>query len=155
MRIALILAALAVAVPASGQQSPIAASRFGISIDGVEIASFTELAGISSSVHPVEAPGSNGKPKRFHVEGLVTLRRPMTTSLDMWAWHEAARFDRPRHLKDMVLLVYDVNGATVARYTLTDAWPKKIENGSLATGSSEVLMETVTLVCERIERVAP
>jgi hypothetical protein len=35
------------------------------------------------------------------------------------------------------------------------AWPSKLEIGALKAGSSEVLWETVTLVCEMIQRVAP
>ena len=35
------------------------------------------------------------------------------------------------------------------------AWPAKIEIGALKAGASEVLMETVTFVCEHIQRVAP
>ena len=40
---------------------PISASRFEISIDGYQIASFSELAGISSQVDPVDytPSGSN------------------------------------------------------------------------------------------------
>jgi hypothetical protein len=34
------------------------------------------------------------------------------------------------------------------------AWPSKLEIGALKAGSSEVLMETVTIVSERIQRVS-
>ena len=43
----------------------------------------------------------------------------------------------------------------MARYHLEMAWPSKLEVGGLKAGASEVLMETVTLVCEHIQRVAP
>ena len=49
--------------------------------------------------------------------------------------------------------MYNTKGDPVARYHLTNAWPSKLEIGGLKAGSSEVLMETVTIVCERIERV--
>ena len=51
--------------------------------------------------------------------------------------------------------MYNFDGAPVARYHLENAWPSKLEIGSLKAGASEVLMETVTLVCEQIQRVAP
>ena len=47
------------------------------------------------------------------------------------------------------------DGTPVARYHLEMAWPSKLEVGGLKAGASEVLMETVTLVCEHIQRVAP
>ena len=51
--------------------------------------------------------------------------------------------------------MYNVDGKPVARYHLEHAWPAKIEIGALKAGASEVLMETVTMVCEHIQRVAP
>jgi phage tail-like protein len=151
MRTAVILIVLAVAVPGAAQdRDPITAARFEISIDGHSFAVFSELAGISSSVDVVR---SSPKTERFSVEGLVVLRRPMTSSLDMWAWHEAARFDRRQRRKNMSLTVYDEQGEPVARYQLTNAWPAKIENGPASGDARAVMMETVTLVCERIERV--
>jgi hypothetical protein len=51
--------------------------------------------------------------------------------------------------------MYNTHGTPVARYHLENAWPAKIEIGAMKVGASKVLMETVTLTCERIERVAP
>ncbi len=53
------------------------------------------------------------------------------------------------------LTMYSVDGSPVARFHLENAWPAKIEIGALKAGSSEVLMESVTIVCEQIQRVAP
>ena len=53
------------------------------------------------------------------------------------------------------LVMYAADGKPVARYHMEHAWPAKIEIGALKAGASEVLMETVTLVCEHIQRVAP
>ena len=148
MRIALIFAVLVVAAPAA-QGRPTAA-RFAITIDGVEIATFSELQGISTKIDVLE-----GSSETFNVEGLVSLGRPLTTDLTLAKWHEEAVANGPRIRKNMVLLVHGPNGAPVARYHLENAWPAKIEIGALKVGASEVLMETVTLTCERIERVAP
>ena len=56
--------------------------------------------------------------------------------------------------KNASLVMYDYEGKPVARYHLTNAWPSKIEIGALKAGASEVLIETVTIVAERIERVS-
>jgi phage tail-like protein len=150
MRIALIFAVLVVAAPAA--QRPTTAARFAITIDGVEFAVFSELAGISSTVDVVE---SSSETERINVAGLVSLGRPLTTNLTLAKWHEEAVANGPRIRKNMVLIVFGRHGAPVARYHLENAWPAKIEIGGLKAGASEVLMETVTLACERIERVAP
>jgi phage tail-like protein len=148
MRIALIFAVLVVAAPAA--QGRTTAARFAITIDGVEIATFSELQGITTTVDVVE-----GSLETFNVEGLVSLGRPLTTDLTLAKWHEEAVANGPRIRKNMVLLVRGPNGAPVARYHLENAWPAKIEIGAMKVGASKVLMETVTLTCERIERVAP
>ena len=154
MRIAFVLAALAAAAPVVAQETPIAASRFGISVDGVQIASFTELQGISSSVEVVNLVGDQ-RPERYNLEGLVALGRPLTTNLELARWHEEAVANGPKVQKNMVLTFFDLAGQPVARYHLENAWPAKIEIGALKAGSSEVLMETVVLSCLRIVRLAP
>ncbi len=46
-------------------------------------------------------------------------------------------------------------GKPVARYLFENAWPAKIELGAVKAGAGEVLMETVTLTAESLQRVAP
>ena len=43
----------------------------------------------------------------------------------------------------------------MARYFLANAWPVKLELSALKAGAGETLMETVTLIAEAIQRVAP
>lgn len=54
--------------------------------------------------------------------------------------------------KEATLVMFDAAGA---RYHLENAWPSKIEVSMLKTGASEVLMETMTLVCDAANRVTP
>jgi phage tail-like protein len=141
-------AATCIAAHAARPESPIAASRFGISIDGVQIATFSELQGITSAVTPVGT--STGRAMT------VVLRRPVGSGMEMNAWHELVILgDVAAARKSASLVMYDIKGDPVVRYHLTDAWPSKIEVGSLKSGNSEVLMETVTLTCEFIQRVSP
>ena len=50
--------------------------------------------------------------------------------------------------------MHNTAGEPVARYHLENAWVPKIEISALKAGSSEVLYETVTIACERLQRVA-
>lgn len=73
----------------------------------------------------------------------------------MWTWHETARFgEMGAARKSCSLVMFDAAGKPVARYHLENAWPSKIELGALRAGSSEVLTETVTIVCDHLQRVA-
>jgi phage tail-like protein len=139
----------------------ITAARFSITIDGYEIASFSELQGITTSVEVVDYLSSSDKdlilkklPGKRNPPTVV-LKRGKNNSMELWGWHEAVLFgNMAQARKSCSLVMYNVEGKPVARYHLEHAWPAKIEIGSLKAGASEVLMESVTIVCEHIQRVS-
>jgi len=140
----------------------ITAARFSIVIDGYQIASFSELVGITTEVEPVELMQSTDKEvvlKKLpgkRKPPTLTLKRGKNQSMELWMWHEAVLMgDIMAARKSCSLVMYATDGTPVARYHLEMAWPSKLEVGALKAGASEVLMETVTLVCEHIQRVAP
>lgn len=139
---------------------PISASRFGISIDGYQIASFSELAGISSQVETVDYMPSGSHETmvldRFAARRskiAIKLVRPRSTDPRISAWHLAATRNQPGSRKLCALRVYDAYGKPVARYHLEQAWPSKIDIGVLSARTSPVQSETVTMTCEFIQRV--
>jgi phage tail-like protein len=140
----------------------ITAARFSIVIDGYQIASFSELVGITTEVEPVELLESTDKEVMLkklpgkRKPPTLTLKRGKNQSMELWLWHEAVLMgDIMAARKSCSLVMYATDGTPVARYYLEMAWPSKLEVGALKAGASEVLMETVTLVCEHIQRVAP
>ena len=140
----------------------LSAARFSLTIDGYEIASFSELQGITTEVEVVDFRESNDKevinkklPGQKHAPKLV-LKRGKNASMELWAWHEAVlNGEIVAARKSCSLVMYNYDGQPVARYHCENAWPAKIEIGALKAGASEVLMETVTIVCEHIQRVSP
>jgi|SRR3954469_16797287 phage tail-like protein len=137
------------------------AARFSITIDGYEIASFSELQGITTEVEPVDFLESTDKEVVFkklpgkRKPPTIVLKRGKNTSMELWAWHEAVlQGNIVAARKSCSLVMYNYDGAPVARYHLEQAWPSKLEVGGLKAGASEVLMETVTIVCENIQRVS-
>ena len=130
-------------VPLHAQSNaPVSAARFGISIDGVQIGVFEQLISEADL-----GTGAGGQ--------AITLTGGRTRGLEMAAWHELVVLgDVAAARKSASLTMYSSDGKPVARYHLTDAWPTKIEIGTLKAGASEVLMETVTMTCEFIQRVA-
>jgi phage tail-like protein len=142
----------------SGQDhDALTAARFELSIDGVSIAVFGDFDHIISGYEPsalelsarrLSVPNKRTPPR-------VTLTRGMTTGMEMWAWHDQALRDLNAAKKNAMLTMYNTAGSPVARYHLENAWPAKVEIGGLLAGASIVLMETVTIVAEDIQRVAP
>jgi T4-like virus tail tube protein gp19 len=133
--------ALAIGAAASAQAS-VTADSFSLTIDGVEIAQFSELAGISSSVEDTPAT--------------VTLRRGKNKDMSVFAWHQSVVEGQLMSARrNATLTMYDRDGTAAARYYLESAWPSKVEISGLKAGASEVLYETVTLTAEDIQRIAP
>jgi phage tail-like protein len=137
------------------------AARFELLIDGHSMAQFNELAGISSTVEVVDYLSSNDKEVSFKkLPGkrnppTITLKRGMCRNIELNAWHELVVLgDVAGARKTCSLTMYNTKGDPVAKYHLTEAWPSKIEVGAMKAGSSEVLFETVTIVCEFIQRVS-
>jgi phage tail-like protein len=142
-------------------QDPITASRFSITIDGYEIAAFSELKGITTEVKPVEHLESTDKElvlKKLpgkREPATVELSRGKTSDMALWAWHEAVlQGDILAARKSASLVMYGADGKPVARYHMENAWPSIVKVGALKAGANDVLMETVTIVCETLQRVS-
>jgi hypothetical protein len=118
-------AALAVAVsPASDAAAP-APARFSLTIDGVEI-------GQVRSFGVAHAKGWLDWGNSFQARALLD-----------WA--------TTKRRVDAVVVAYDADGRAVARTTLTDAWPAKVEIGALVPGSNEAPIRSITLCHEGFE----
>ncbi len=130
---------LLLAVPAEAQRdSPVAASRFAISVDGVQIGVFSELT---------SEAGRAGKGQ------FITLAGGRTQGMELAAWHELVILgDIAAARKNATIIMYNASGAPVARYHLTDAWPQKLSLDSLL--GQQVRTATVMLMYEtlRVER---
>ncbi len=140
---------------------PITASRFALTIDGVQIATFGELSDITSEVKPVEFLESSDKEvtlKRLPGQRpppTVTLKRGLTNSLELWAWHQVAVSGSLAARRSVSLVAFDAEGRPVAKWFLTNAWPSRLRVGTTPAGSTRLVTEEVTIVAEDLQRLAP
>jgi phage tail-like protein len=142
-------------------ESPIAASRFGISVDGVQIASFSELQGITTKVDVIEFRQSteNGVrivkiPGATAPESEVKFKMAMGTNLEMNLWLDAAQAGKMTEArKSCSLVMYDAENKPVARFHLENAWPSKCVLSPMRAGGNNVLQQEWSLVFETIQRV--
>ena len=141
--------------------SPIAASRFGISMDGVQIASFSELQGITTKVDVIEHLESSDDgvrvtkiPGATKPEGEVKFKMSMSTNLEMNSWLEAAQAGMMEQArKSCSLVCYDAENKPVARFYLENAWPAKCTLSPMRAGGNDVLQQEWSIVYEGIQRV--
>jgi phage tail-like protein len=117
------------------------AARFSLTIDGIELGQFAEAAGLPTGSAPLKKlPGKRNPPT-------VTLKRGKSSSMELWAWHEAAAEGQALAAKRASLVMYNADGQPVARYHLEHAWPSKLEAGGSKAGAP---IEALTLVCDEI-----
>jgi phage tail-like protein len=147
---------------ATGPNDALTAAKFSLTIDGVEVGQFSELAGINSEVEPVELMETTGdqlflkKLPGKRKPATVTLKRGMNKDLGVFAWHQSVVEGQVAAArKSCTLTMYASDGTATAKYYLENAWPSKVEISGLKAGASEVLYETVTITMEDIQRVAP
>ena len=164
----LLLVATAVAViaaPASSSQSlasatQLSAVRFALVVDGTEVAVFGDLVALTSGFETSQLELSVGgsAPKlglpTKRMPPSVTLRRGLTANQELWDWHDDALLDVARARKNSSLVMYDAEGKPVAKWNLVNAWPSKLDVGDFSAGGAETTAETVTIVCERLQRVS-
>jgi phage tail-like protein len=134
-------------------ESPITAARFGITLDGVQIAQFSELLKLAGASTEFVESGQDALlldalvARRTPPE--ITLRRSRGSDMTLLSWHHS------KVRKTCRLAIHNTTGTPVATYSLTQCWPKTLEFGGFKAGGRTQTMETVTIVAERIQRVSP
>ena len=143
---------------ATGAQA-LSAAHFTISIDQTEVATFSELSGINSEVESVEYIAANKQGQVIHSKQFgktkppkVTLKRGVDVegTKKLWVWHQAVLDGQPGALRTCTLELKTAAGDIQVSYVLEDAWPAKIDIAGAKAGSSDVIMQTVEMVCSQI-----
>jgi phage tail-like protein len=139
----------------------IASYHFSVEIDGVELAQFSELSGITSEIDVIDLKENTreGKPIIKKLPGArkaptITLKRAKNASRALWDWHYLMLLgDVIGARKNGSVVLYDYKLGEVSRYNFLNGWVNKVTMGTAKAGSNEVLMEEVSIVCEELQRV--
>ena len=111
--------------------------RFGVEVDGVQIALFTGCQGLDAEYEPFQWKEGGGDGPVVTLAGRlsftnVKLTRPIDKhSPQVLQWFTAQAIKpRPHHV---TITLFDGTGASVTSWTLTDAWPVKYAGPNLTT----------------------
>ena len=141
------------------RQDPLTNFRYRLEIDGLTIAGFSEVSIAETAVDVIDYREGTDPTHVRKLSGLtkygnITLRRGMTNSLELYEWHrQVVNGLVGKARKNIAIVVADETGTDKARFVVTDAWPTKYSPSDLHAKGNEVLIETLELVNEGIERV--
>jgi len=133
-------------------------SMFTLEIDGVELARFQNVGGLSwetevvemkvsdkqGKVHFIKRPGQTKYPD-------VTFKRGLSTDDKLLKWYKTV-LDGKVERKSGSIVVYDGAGVELDRWNFENAWPSKWSASDLDAGSDAIVIEEVTLAVEHMER---
>ncbi len=138
---------------------PVLGHYFGLDISGV-VGYFTSIDGLGSESEVVEMKiMANGEsvvrkqPGRL-TWGDITLKRGLTTNVDIYDWIKEVQADPTPARKDGSIILYDATMTEVCRWNFSQAWPSKVNLPAMTADSGEVVVEEMTLVHEGITREA-
>ncbi len=139
----------------------LAGYHYSIEIDGVTIAQFQEVSGLTSERDVIELK-ENTKDGKYVIHKLpgnrkpptITLKRAKNASRDLWDWHQKIYEGKVSDArKNGSVVLYNYDHSEVARYNFINAWPSKVSTSSLKAGANDILMEEISIVCEELQRV--
>jgi phage tail-like protein len=142
------------------RHDPLRNFRFRVEIDGIQAAAFSEVVIAPTTTEVIEyregsEPSRVRKLPGLTKFGTVTLKRGVTTSLELVNWHlQVVRGQMAAARKQISIVVLDDAGQDVARFVVADAWPIKYDPGDLNAKGNEVFIELLELANEGIERVS-
>ncbi len=151
-------------------KDPIIAQNFFLEIDGEVVTMLSSVSGldIEMDVATMQQVGKDGKSSIVKTLGgrnkppdlsLVRMAATDATQDKMWGWFKDIESkgillsDRTNNRKNGSIVLYDSTHAEVARFNFQNGWPSKIATDQLSVESNDPVKETITLVCERLERV--
>lgn len=145
---------------ATGQRNmdPLRGFKFRIQIDGISKAGFREVTGLDASTDAVDYREGDGD-SILKLAGLkkfsnITLKRGITTDLDLWKWRTMVMDGKiGQARKDGQIIVLDDEGKEAAEWTFTAGWPMKWTGPGLNATANEVAIDTVEIAHEGLKRV--
>jgi len=135
---------------------PYKSFRFLVEIDGIVQAGFSDCTGFGSHIEPVEyreGGDQNGVRKLAGKNAFsdIVLKWGATDSRELYNWHLAALNGQIQRKHGSIILLDD-RGQEKIRWNFFNAWPTKWEGPALSAKGNDVAINSLTVVCERLEQ---
>lgn len=140
-------------MPTGTRVDPFRTFNFRLEIDGLTVGSFRECSGLAADGNSVDYREGTDIPRSVRkLVGLqtypnITLKRGYTTNTELWDWYKNIVNGIPDRRNGSVILM-DEQRKDVMRWSIENAWVKKIEAPTFNATANEVAVESVELVHE-------
>jgi phage tail-like protein len=134
----------------------VAGYLFKLEVDGLLMAQFKEVGGITSEITVIEhrENSKDGLPVMKKLPGMkksgdITLKRGRTDDKALWEWHKKVQDgDIKGARKNGSIVLYDYTHGELSRWNFVAGWPSKVNLGALQAQGNDVLLEECTIVHE-------
>lgn len=143
-------------MPDTGERNdPYGAFNFLVEVDGVTVAGFSEVSGLSTETDVVEYRTGAEDITVRKLPGLkkftnVVLKRGFTASDELWQWRRKVLDGTTTRQSGTIVLLNEARQPAL-KWTFREAWPAKWEGPAFNAKTSEVAIETLELACEWLD----
>jgi len=146
-----------VTAPGAVQDTEYVGSWFGVQLDNGIEGFFSEATGLNIEIEVVEITDSSTDTVTRKRPGTtkyseINLKRTLSPDKAFWTWAKSIRDGEPAFRTNGAIVLYDIAGTEIGRWTFTNAWPSKWSASDLDVGTDDVMQEDVTLQVELLTR---
>lgn len=140
-------------MPTDVRIDPFRGFNFRVEIDGLTIAAFSEVSGLTAEGDPVDyREGTDPVNNVRKLTGLrkyanLMFKRGYTSDNTLWQWYQRIANGEPDRRNGSVVLMNEAH-RDVMRWNFENAWINKIEGPGLNATNNEVAVESMELCHE-------
>ena len=132
-------------------------SWFSVELDNGVKGFFTDVSGLSVEIGVVEqtdAKKDTATRKRPGTTkyGDISLKRTLSDDKSFWKWAKSIRDGKSDFRTKGAVVLYDIAGEEIGRWTFENAWPSKWSASDLDVGTDDLMVEEVTVTIEFLKR---
>ena len=132
-------------------------SWFSLELDNGVEGVFTDIGGLGIEVGVIEITDSKNDTTTRERPGTtkyqeISLKRTLGPDKMMWNWAKSIRDGNPDFRTKGAVVLHDITGAEIGRWTFDNCWPSKWSASAPDVGTDEPMQEHVTLQVELLKR---
>lgn len=132
-------------------------SWFSLELDNGIEGYFSEIGGLAIEVEVVELTDSVKDTTTRKRPGTtkyqeITLKRTLSPDKKFWEWAKSIRDGKNDFRTKGAIVLYDITGTEIGRWTIENCWPSKWSASDLDVGSDDLMKEDITLQVELLKR---